>query len=90
MGHLTDSLDEPDAAPCFREIAELAVEVAQVALRMVDDADGEVGESSEPLGEQPHDDAFAGAGIAVDEREAALAQCACSMRQQNFSTCGGT
>src|SRR5450631_2263257 len=56
------------------DIAEFAVEVAQVALRMMDDADREVGQASEALGEQAHDDALAGTGVAVDQREAPLAQ----------------
>ncbi len=63
-----------DADGDGEDIAEFAVEVAQVALRVMDHADGEVGEPGQPLGEQPHDDAFAGAGVALDQREATLTQ----------------
>jgi hypothetical protein len=56
------------------DVAELPIEVAQVALRMMDDTHAQVAESGEALGEQAHDDAFARARVAVDEREAALAQ----------------
>ena len=58
------------------EIAELAVEVGHGTLRMRERADGEVAHLGEPLGEQAQHDALAGAGLAGDEREAALAHVA--------------
>jgi hypothetical protein len=63
-----------DADGDAEQVAELAVKVAQVALRVMDDADGEVGQAREALGEHPHDDALAGAWIAMHQGEASLSQ----------------
>src|SRR5665213_1198867 len=63
-----------DADGDGEDVAEFAIEVAQAALRMVDDADREVRQASEALSEQAHDDALAGTGVAMDQREATLAQ----------------
>ena len=63
-----------DADGDAEDIAEFAIKIAQVALRMVDDADREVRQASEALGEQAHDDALARTGVAMDQGEAALAQ----------------
>lgn len=41
---------------------------------MMDDADREVRQASQTLGEQAHDDTLAGTGVAMDQGEAALAQ----------------
>jgi hypothetical protein len=63
-----------DAYGDGEDVAEFAIEVAQVALRMVDDADGQIRQARETLSEQAHDHAFATARLAVDQRKAALAQ----------------
>ena len=63
-----------DADGDGEDIAEFAIKVAQVALRMVDDTDREVRQACEPLGEQAHDDAFSGPRLAMDQGEAPLAQ----------------
>jgi hypothetical protein len=55
------------------QLAELAVEIPEAALRMIDGADGEIRESGEALGEQTQHHAFAGARFAVDHRKAAFA-----------------
>ncbi len=56
-----------------KDVAQLAIEIGQIALRVVDRADGDVGEFFEPFGKQAQDDALAAARIAVDHGEAALA-----------------
>src|ERR1700676_4601879 len=63
-----------DADGDREDIAEFAIKIAQVALRMMDDADREVRQASEALGEQSHDDALAGTGVTMDQGEAPLAQ----------------
>ena len=55
------------------DIAQFAVEVGQVALRVADHADGQVVAAGQAVGEHAQGDAFAGAGFAVDQGEAALA-----------------
>src|SRR5262249_57417298 len=55
------------------EIAELAVEVPDAALRSREQRDFHVAERGEPLDQEPQGDALADAGLAGDEREAALA-----------------
>src|ERR1700680_4936168 len=57
----------------IEQIAEFAVEVAEAALRVTDHGDHGVGQSSEALGQQPHDDAFPSAWLTTDEREAPFA-----------------
>jgi hypothetical protein len=56
-----------------KEIAHLAIEVGEVALRMGDRPDGEIGQPRQALGQQTQRHAFARARVAVDHREAALA-----------------
>src|SRR5581483_1231848 len=63
-----------DADGDAEDVPELTVEVAEVALRMVDDPDREIRQARETLSQDAHDDALAGTGIAVHEGEAALAQ----------------
>ncbi len=58
------------------EVAELAVEVGDAALRVADHADGDVAQTGEPLGQDAQGDRLAGAGRAGDEGEAALAHLA--------------
>jgi hypothetical protein len=80
-----------DADGDTEDIAEFTIEVAQVALRMVDDADRQIRQTGQALGKQTHDDTLAGTGLAVDQGEAPSSfRGACSMRQQKFSTLGGT
>ena len=55
------------------DVAEFAVQVGQAALRMIDDAHVDVGQPGEAIGEQAQRHTFARARIAVDHREAALA-----------------
>jgi hypothetical protein len=55
------------------QIAELPVEVGQVTLRVREGADGEIGQPAQPFGEQAQGDGLAGAGVAGDQRKAALA-----------------
>ena len=55
------------------QLAQFAVEVGEVALRMVECGDGDVGKPLEALAEQAQRDALAGAGIAMDQGETALA-----------------
>ena len=55
------------------EVAELLVEVGQMALGMREGADGEIGQPAEPVGEEAEGDGLAGAGLAGDEGEAAFA-----------------
>jgi hypothetical protein len=56
-----------------KDIAHFAIEIRQVALRMVDRADGDVRQASQTIVQEAQGDAFAGARIAVDHREAAFA-----------------
>jgi hypothetical protein len=58
------------------ELPELPIEVGHVTLRMRQGADSEVAPAGEPLPQEPPDDALAGAGLAGDERKAALADVA--------------
>ena len=55
------------------QLAELAVEIPEAALRMIDGADGEIREPGEALGEQTQHHAFAGTRFAVDHRKPAFA-----------------
>jgi hypothetical protein len=55
------------------QLAQFAVEVGEVALRMVERGHGDVGKPLEALGEQAQSDTLAGAGIAMDQGETALA-----------------
>ena len=59
-----------DADGDAEEISELTIEVAQVALRMMDDADRQIGQPRKALGEHSHDNTLSGAGVAMNEREA--------------------
>ena len=56
-----------------KQFAQFAVEVGEIALRMVERDHGQVGHALETLGEQAHDDTLAGARVALDQGEAALA-----------------
>ena len=71
---------ELEAAPAVvrpegncEHLAHFAIEVREITLGVIDDADGDVGRARQALGEQAQDDAFAAAGFAVDHGEAALA-----------------
>jgi hypothetical protein len=55
------------------ELAHLAVEVTEAALRSGEDTDGDVGQCGQMMGEGAQGDGLAGAGIAGDQGEAALA-----------------
>ena len=55
------------------DVSQLAIEIRQIALRVIDRADSQVGEFLEPFGQQAQHDALAAARIAVDHGEAALA-----------------
>ncbi len=55
-----------DAHADAEDVAELAIEVTQAALWMMDDADGQIGEACQALGEQAHDDTLAATRIAMD------------------------
>jgi len=52
----------------------LTVKVAQLALWMMDDADRQIGQAREALGEHSHDNTLSRARVAMNEREASLAQ----------------
>ena len=78
LDELEESLIEADLGPAaaarIRErFAELAVEVGQVALRVADGGQLDVGQPRQALRQHPQGHALARAGIAVDQREAALA-----------------
>jgi hypothetical protein len=55
------------------EVAELAIEVGDPALGVLDDADHDVAQRGEPRGDEAQGGGLAGAGVAGEEREAALA-----------------
>jgi hypothetical protein len=55
------------------QVAELAIEVGDAALRMLDDADHDVAERGEPRGDDTQGGGLADTGVAADEGEAALA-----------------
>ena len=55
------------------DIAHLAVEVAETALRPGEDAGGDVGQRGQMVGEGAQGDGLAAAGVAGDQGEAALA-----------------
>jgi hypothetical protein len=54
-------------------VTEFAVQIGQVALRVGDGADGHVGNARQAIGQHAQCDALARARVAVDHREAALA-----------------
>ena len=56
------------------DVAEFAIEVREVALRVVDDADRQIRKPRQALGEQAQYHALAATGVTGDQREAALAQ----------------
>ena len=55
------------------QFAHLAVEIGEIALRVTEHGHGHIGQAFEARGEQPQHHALAGAGIAMNEGEAALA-----------------
>ncbi len=57
------------------EVAELAVEVAAAALRVVDGSDLDVAHLPETVGEQAKCDALATAGVTRDHHEASVGEC---------------
>ena len=48
-----------DADGDAEEISELTIEIAQIALRMMDEADRQIGQAREALGEHSHDNTLA-------------------------------
>ena len=56
------------------EVPELAIEVGDAGLRAREDADHDIAQGREARGEQAQGDGFAGAGVAEDDGEAALAR----------------
>jgi len=71
-------------------VAQLPVEVGQVALRVIERPHAHAGEFGQALGQQAQCDALAGARIAVDPGKSPSRIWAFSMRQQKFSSFGGT
>jgi hypothetical protein len=56
-----------------KHFSQLAIEVAQVALRVIEYPDGEVRLAFKAVGQRAQHDALAGAGISLDQGEAAFA-----------------
>ena len=55
------------------QVTEFTIEVGEAALRVGDGADVDIRQSAQAFGKQAQDGALAGAGVAVNEREAAFA-----------------
>ena len=55
------------------DIAQFAIEIIQIALRVIDCANGDIRQFFEAFGEQAQDDALAAARIAVNHGKAAFA-----------------
>src|SRR5256885_2195029 len=63
-----------DADGDAEEISELTIEVGEVTLRMMDDADRQICQAREPLGEHSHDDTLSGSWVSMNEREPPFTQ----------------